>query len=118
MSLLLLLLPCSDRPGAGRDRPSPAPSFDVSLTGLTVSTELTSIRPQCDRVKPCHACCAHGYPSKCVYEDAPDEEARPISQAEEIRNLRAEIQDLRARVHETKEGSGCPVGFPIFWSFR
>ncbi|KAJ5964007.1 uncharacterized protein N7479_003883 [Penicillium vulpinum] len=60
---------------------------------------------KCDRVKPCHACCAHGYPSKCVYEHVPDEEARPISQAEEIRNLRAEIRDLRGTVDDKQNGS-------------
>ncbi|KAJ5708791.1 transcriptional regulator family: Fungal Specific TF [Penicillium malachiteum] len=61
---------------------------------------------KCDRVKPCHACCAHGYPSKCVYENIPDEEARPITQAEEIRNLRAEIRELRTKVDERRDGSG------------
>ncbi|CEJ61206.1 hypothetical protein PMG11_09743 [Penicillium brasilianum] len=60
---------------------------------------------KCDRVKPCHACCAHGYPSKCVYENVPEEEARPISQAEEIRNLRSEIRELRARIDERNDGS-------------
>ncbi|KAJ6069234.1 hypothetical protein N7499_011121 [Penicillium canescens] len=60
---------------------------------------------KCDRVKPCHACCAHGYPSKCVYEDIPDEDARPISQAEEIRNLRAEIRELRGRIDARHDGS-------------
>ncbi|KAF7713624.1 Fungal Zn(2)-Cys(6) binuclear cluster domain-containing protein [Penicillium ucsense] len=60
---------------------------------------------KCDRVKPCHACCAHGYPSKCVYEDVPDEDARPISQAEEIQNLRLEIRELRARIDERKDQS-------------
>ncbi|KAL4946562.1 hypothetical protein BDV06DRAFT_87285 [Aspergillus oleicola] len=49
---------------------------------------------KCDRVKPCHACCTHGYPSKCVYEIAPGEDFRPVSQADEIRNLRAEIREL------------------------
>ncbi|CAG7923281.1 unnamed protein product [Penicillium olsonii] len=58
---------------------------------------------KCDRVKPCHACCAHGYPSKCVYETL-DDEARPISQAEEIRNLRSEIRDLRSRIDERQGG--------------
>ncbi|THC97974.1 hypothetical protein EYZ11_002544 [Aspergillus tanneri] len=47
---------------------------------------------RCDRIKPCHACCAHGYPSKCVYEPTSDEDPRPISQAEEIDYLRTEIQ--------------------------
>ncbi|EPS29346.1 hypothetical protein PDE_04295 [Penicillium oxalicum 114-2] len=60
---------------------------------------------KCDRVKPCHACCAHGYPSKCVYDDVPDEDARPISQAEEITNLRLEIRELRARINEKKDKS-------------
>ncbi|KAJ5108458.1 hypothetical protein N7456_005133 [Penicillium angulare] len=59
-----------------------------------------SRKVKCDRVKPCNACCAHGYPSKCVYENIPDEEARPISQAEEIKNLRTEIRELRARIDE------------------
>ncbi|KAJ6136344.1 hypothetical protein N7512_001504 [Penicillium capsulatum] len=63
---------------------------------------------KCDRVKPCHACCAHGYPSKCVYESVPEEEAYPISQAEEIRNLRAEIRDLRARIEEKRDSSRAP----------
>ncbi|KAL3458286.1 hypothetical protein BJX64DRAFT_226091 [Aspergillus heterothallicus] len=57
---------------------------------------------KCDRVKPCHACCTHGYPSKCVYEVVPGEEFKPISQDEEIRNLRAEIRELTARIN------GCP----------
>ncbi|KAJ5770457.1 uncharacterized protein N7511_002508 [Penicillium nucicola] len=61
---------------------------------------------KCDRVKPCHACCAHGYPSKCVYEDVPDEDARPISQAEEIRNLRAEIRELRSRIDARNDDRG------------
>ncbi|OJJ29764.1 hypothetical protein ASPWEDRAFT_46512 [Aspergillus wentii DTO 134E9] len=52
---------------------------------------------KCDRVKPCHACCAHGYPSKCVFEVIPDDEG-PIIQADEIRNLRLEIRDLRSRI--------------------
>lgn len=54
---------------------------------------------KCDRVKPCHACCAHGHPSKCVYDIGSDEEeAQPIAQAEEIRNLRNEIKELRSRI--------------------
>ncbi|KAL2857264.1 hypothetical protein BJY01DRAFT_202513 [Aspergillus pseudoustus] len=54
---------------------------------------------KCDRVKPCHACCTHGYPSKCVYEVIPGEDFRPLSQDEEIRNLRAEIKELNARIN-------------------
>ncbi|KAE8166021.1 hypothetical protein BDV40DRAFT_256637 [Aspergillus tamarii] len=57
---------------------------------------------KCDRVKPCHACCAHGYPSKCVYEPGTDEDPQPISQADEIRNLRVEIRDLTARLNNSE----------------
>ncbi|KAI9368339.1 hypothetical protein BJX61DRAFT_229250 [Aspergillus egyptiacus] len=53
---------------------------------------------KCDRVYPCHACCTHGYPSKCVYEVVPGDDFNPISQADEIRGLRAEIRQLNARL--------------------
>ncbi|KAL4905505.1 hypothetical protein BDW74DRAFT_17518 [Aspergillus multicolor] len=56
---------------------------------------------KCDRVKPCHACCTHGYPSQCVYEIAPGEDFRPLSQADEIRNLRNEIRDLNSRIEDS-----------------
>jgi hypothetical protein len=39
-----------------------------------------------------------------VYEDVPEEDARPISQAEEIRNLRAEIKELKARIDGRQDG--------------
>ncbi|KAF5858626.1 hypothetical protein ETB97_003934 [Aspergillus alliaceus] len=57
---------------------------------------------KCDRVKPCHACCAHGYPSKCVYEPGTDEEPQPISQADEIQNLRVDIRDLTIRLNHSE----------------
>ncbi|KAL4784993.1 hypothetical protein BJX76DRAFT_195391 [Aspergillus varians] len=53
---------------------------------------------KCDRVKPCHACCTHGYPSQCLYEIAPGEDFKPISQADEIRKLRAEIRELGSKL--------------------
>ncbi|KAL1980958.1 hypothetical protein VTN96DRAFT_3298 [Rasamsonia emersonii] len=59
---------------------------------------------KCDRVKPCHACCAHGHPSECVYDLGPgDEDFQPISQADEIRNLRNEIKELRAKISRQRE---------------
>ncbi|KAF9883557.1 hypothetical protein FE257_003196 [Aspergillus nanangensis] len=58
---------------------------------------------RCDRVKPSHACCAHGYPSKCIYDLNPDEDPQPIRQAEEIRNLRTEIQNLTTRLNDCGE---------------
>ncbi|RDW68937.1 Zn(II)2Cys6 transcription factor domain-containing protein [Aspergillus mulundensis] len=56
---------------------------------------------KCDRVKPCHACCTHGYPSHCIYDIAPGEDFRPLSQADEIRNLRNEIRDLNSRIEDS-----------------
>ncbi|KAL5041962.1 hypothetical protein BDW71DRAFT_200958 [Aspergillus fruticulosus] len=58
---------------------------------------------ECDRVRPCHACCTHGYPSQCVYDIAPGEDFKPISQADEIRNLRDEIRDLRSRLEDSSQ---------------
>lgn len=40
-----------------------------------------------------------------MYEDVPDEDAKPISQAEEIRNLRAEIRELRGRIDARHDGT-------------
>ncbi|RAK88560.1 C6 finger domain-containing protein [Aspergillus costaricaensis CBS 115574] len=58
---------------------------------------------KCDRVKPCHACCAHGHPSKCHYDTSPEDFLQPISQADEIRNLREEIRELTASLHNCEQ---------------
>ncbi|KAL4804709.1 hypothetical protein BDV18DRAFT_161802 [Aspergillus unguis] len=55
---------------------------------------------KCDRVRPCQPCCTHGHPSKCVYEIPPGEDFKPISQADEIRKLRAEIRQLESQLAE------------------
>ncbi|KAE8356825.1 C6 finger domain-containing protein [Aspergillus coremiiformis] len=71
---------------------------NTTVVGQVRSCRICRLRKvKCDRVKPCHACCAHGYPSKCVYEPSTDEGPQPISQADEIQNLRAEIHDLTTR---------------------
>jgi hypothetical protein len=60
---------------------------------------ITLTETQCDRVKPCQACCAHGHPSKCVYDlTLSDEDFHPISQSDEIRNLRVELKGLRDKL--------------------
>lgn len=42
-----------------------------------------------------------------MYESVPDDEAKPISQAEEIRNLRSEIRELRSRIDDKHDGTHC-----------
>lgn len=46
-----------------------------------------------------------------MYDDVPDEDARPISQAEEITNLRLEIRELRARINEKKDSAYTDVRY-------
>ncbi|KAL4864429.1 hypothetical protein BDV12DRAFT_176200 [Aspergillus spectabilis] len=77
----------------------PAPSSSQGLR-QSRSCKVCRVRKvKCDRVNPCHACCTHGYPSKCVYEVVPGEDFKPISQADEIRNLRSEIRELTLRLN-------------------
>ena len=66
-------------------------------------TQLTG--HQCDRVKPCGACCLRGAPEQCSLETSDDAQSY-ISQANEIKRLRKEVSDLEARA--TREG-GSPA---------
>jgi hypothetical protein len=53
---------------------------------------------QCDRIKPCAACCLRRLPSECVYEDSSDHDESYISQADAIEKLRKELGDLQTRI--------------------
>ncbi|KAL1961570.1 hypothetical protein VTN77DRAFT_1607 [Rasamsonia byssochlamydoides] len=93
-------------PARGEAQSQQRPKKTVS--GQSRSCRVCRIRKvKCDRVKPCRACCAHGHPSKCVYDIGPgDEEFQPISQADEIRNLRNELKELRAKI--SRQGDTAP----------
>ncbi|RAK99949.1 Zn(II)2Cys6 transcription factor [Aspergillus ibericus CBS 121593] len=84
------------------------------LTSTQLARQLRSCKVcrfrkvKCDRVKPCHACCAHGYPSKCVYDNDPEDALQPISQSDEIRNLREEIRELTATLNTREHRSRAP----------
>src|SRR6266487_1775873 len=55
------------------------------------------IRWQCDRIKPCQACCVRGLPSECEYLTN-SEDRHLISQADAIESLRNEVGRLKQRL--------------------
>jgi hypothetical protein len=57
---------------------------------------------QCDRTKPCSACCASGHPRKCVFEADRTGDYGPISQSYEIRELRRENQRLKEELCDVR----------------
>ncbi|PWY86652.1 C6 finger domain-containing protein [Aspergillus heteromorphus CBS 117.55] len=85
-----------------------------ALTSSQLARQLRSCKVcrfrkvKCDRVQPCHACCAHGYPSKCAYDTDPDDNLQPISQTDEIRNLRHEIRELTATLNSRQRRARKP----------
>lgn len=58
---------------------------------------------QCDRTKPCSACCARGQPRQCHFVVGEDSDYYPIQQSYEIRKLRAENLQLKERLHRGKQ---------------
>jgi hypothetical protein len=56
---------------------------------------------QCDRTKPCTACCARGAPKECHFI-AEGGDYAPIQQSYEIRKLRAENLRLKERLRARK----------------
>lgn len=62
---------------------------------------------QCDRTKPCSACCARGHPKECEFVVGEGNDYSPIQQSYEIRKLRAENQKLKERLQQARlTGSG------------
>jgi hypothetical protein len=66
---------------------------------VQVKEELTPI--QCDRTKPCSACCARGQPKDCHFV-AEDGDYAPIQQSYELRKLRAENLRLKERLRASR----------------
>lgn len=56
---------------------------------------------QCDRTKPCSACCARGAPKDCHFV-AEGGDYAPIQQSYELRKLRAENLRLKERLRACK----------------
>ena len=80
---------------------------------------------QCDRVKPCGACCLRGTPEQCSLDTSDDAqvsllamtarryahlEQSYISQANEIKRLRKQIADLELKV--SREAGGSESAWP------
>lgn len=61
----------------------------------------TNIR-QCDRCKPCSACCARGHPKECKFIVGEGNDYSPIQQSYEIRELRRQNQQLRQQLRDAQ----------------
>lgn len=59
---------------------------------------------QCDRTKPCSACCARGHPKECEFVVGEGNDYSPIQQSYEIRKLRLENQQLKERLQAIRQG--------------
>lgn len=57
---------------------------------------------QCDRTKPCSACCARGHPKECEFATADGNDYAAISQSYEIKDLRRENQKLREQLRDAR----------------
>jgi hypothetical protein len=68
---------------------------------------------QCDRTKPCAACCARGQPKECHFVVGEGSEYGPISQSYELRKLRTENLRLKEQLragnytHASEEDRPC-----------
>lgn len=60
---------------------------------------------QCDRTKPCSACCARGHPKECDFVTTEGNDYGQISQSYEIRDLRRENQKLREQLRDARARS-------------
>ncbi|KAK6428554.1 hypothetical protein LTR95_015303 [Oleoguttula sp. CCFEE 5521] len=57
---------------------------------------------QCDRTKPCSACCARGHRKECEFTVCEGNDYTPIQQSYEIRKLRSENQKLKQRLRNAR----------------
>lgn len=58
---------------------------------------------QCDRIKPCSACCSRGKPTDCFFPV--DASNKAIDQARQLRLLREENAELRALLEKRAAAS-------------
>lgn len=62
---------------------------------------------QCDRVKPCGACCLRGTPSECEYGNS-KQDRHFIEQSTVIENLLQSCETLKHELEETRRQANCP----------
>jgi hypothetical protein len=62
----------------------------------------TNLSCQCDRTKPCSACCARGHPKDCEFKITEGNDYSPIPQSYEIKKLRLENQKLREQLRDSR----------------
>ena len=61
------------------------------------------VRYQCDRLKPCGACCARGHPKECEFIVAEGNDYEIIQQSYQLRELRKKNDELRKENDELKK---------------
>lgn len=72
--------------------------------------------PQCDRVKPCRACCARGLQSECEYVTN-SEDRFQIRQSDIIDNLRKEVNRLKRNLADSEQSNQPIQSFPTNAAF-
>nr|OQO26881.1 hypothetical protein B0A51_12170 [Rachicladosporium sp. CCFEE 5018] len=76
-----------------------APGNDQSFSTLSKESG-RQVSSNCDRTKPCSACCARGHPKECEFIVGEGNDYSPIQQSYEIRKLRSENQNLKERLRD------------------
>lgn len=58
---------------------------------------------QCDRIKPCSACCLSGRPKACDFSSQEADDDGPVQQSDEIERLRKENSKLKEEIDKLQD---------------